>query len=482
MTSTPRHARTKIIATLGPASRHPDVIEALVRAGADGFRLNFSHINSPEEAEPVIATARRVAERVGVPIPLIADIQGPKLRVGAMPDEGVLLREGQRYILRCGAMEIGNEEAAPCKYEQLADDVSEGTAILLADGRLELVVDRVDGRDVVCTVRSGGRLYSRKGINVPHTRLSVDTLTEKDRADLKFIASTDIDIVAVSFVRRAEDIELARSILGQTRARVPVMAKLELPEVLDVLDEVMDASDGVMIARGDLAVEAPFESVPRLQKRILERARAKGKWSIVATQMLGSMVLNSRPSRAEVSDVVNAVLEGTDALMLSEESATGEHPVAAVDAMNRIALEAESMLLKPDAGGVEVDATSFSSGAAQAAVGAADRLGAKAIVALAGSGPTALAVSKWQPVAPVVALSAKDETLRRLNLLRGVRPVRLDGIQSFEDQLITADAYLIDRGWAEPGDVTVAVAAVPLGSAEQTNTIRFHHVRPVDGR
>ncbi|MCG8615077.1 MAG: pyruvate kinase, partial [Desulfobacterales bacterium] len=337
----------------------------------------------------------------------------------------------------------------------------------------------IDSLDVHCRVLNGGRLYSRKGINVPRTKLSVQTLTEKDIADLKYIADTDIDLVAISFVRSPEDIAQARGVIGKTRPRVPVIAKLELPEVLENLDAIFDVSDGVMIARGDLAVEVPFERVPHLQKQILGHARARGKWAIVATQMLGSMVLNPRPTRAEVSDVANAMLDGADAMMLSEETAAGSQPKEAVEAMARIADETEKMLTPPLPEEVEVDAKTFAAGAAQAAVGAADRLHAKAIITLAGSGTTALAVSKWQPKMPIIALSAKASTLRRLNVLRGVVPVRLEGIMTMEEQLQVSDKFLVESGWAQPGDVTVAVAAIPLGSSKDTNTLRFHHVRPI---
>ena len=466
---------TKIIATLGPASRHPEVIAEMIRAGADCFRINFSHANGPE-VMPLVKMVRQVAAEVGAHVPILADIQGPKLRIGKMPSEGALLREGQPFTLTGRNIDVGNDQLAQSQYEHLSRDVKTGTQIMLADGNLELVVEKVQGQDVHCQVVTGGRLYSNKGLNIPRTKLSVDTLTEKDHRDLQFIGQTDIDMVAISFVRSPRDIQLARTLLGE-RSRTPVMAKLEVPEVLDRLEEILDVSDGVMIARGDLAVEVPFEQVPHLQKQILQRATARGKWAIVATQMLGSMVMNKRPTRAEVSDVANAVLDGADATMLSEETAAGDHPLEAVQAMTRISHEAEQILTPGVQPFIEEDIQSFSMGAAHAAVSAAERLKAVAFVALAGSGHTALAVSKWRPRIPILALSAKAATLRRLNVLRGVLPVELKSHMSMEEQIQIADRCLLERGWAQPGQISVVVAAIPLGEHKETNTIRFHRVR-----
>ncbi|MCX5662233.1 MAG: pyruvate kinase [Planctomycetota bacterium] len=469
----PLECRTKIIATLGPASRHPEVISEMVRAGVDCFRINFSHSDGPA-AMPMVETVRAVCRQQGRFIPILADIQGPKLRVGKVPAEGLLLREGAPFTLT-GRAVPATDVIVQSQYEQLAQDVRAGTVILLADGTIELRVESVEGQDVLCRVTSGGRLYSNKGINIPHTKLSVETLTEKDRRDLRFIAGSGIDMVAISFVRTPDDIHLARQILGPN-SHVPVLAKLELPEVLNHLDAIFEVSDGVMVARGDLGVEVPFERVPPLQKQILARATERGKWAVVATQMLGSMVLNNRPTRAEVSDVANAVLDGADAMMMSEETATGDHPLEAVQAMVRIAREAEAMA-DPTRAIVQAAESTFRASAANAAVNAAKSLRAPAIIALAGSGLTALAVSKWRPGIPILALSAKEATLRRLNVLRGVMPVPLTGHLTMEEQIHAADAYLLKSGLAEVGQPVVIVGALPLGHHRETNTIRFHRVR-----
>jgi len=471
---------TKIIATIGPKTSSVDSIRALVRAGADCCRLNFSH-GDGDALGPWIDNVREAARLEGRYIAILADIQGPKLRIGAMPSAGVLLVEGNRFTLTRRPIEEGTEEIAQAVHTRLAEDVSPGARILLADGTIELQVEEVDKQagDVVCRVLTGARLFSNKGLNLPGRPVSVATLTEKDRRDLAYLGETDVDIVAISFVRSADDLHLARQLLGDSK-KIPVMAKLERPEAVSNLDEILDASDGIMVARGDLGVELPFEQVPVLQKRILRRATERGRWAVVATQMLASMVVARRPSRAEASDVLNAVLDGADAVMLSEETAVGENPVLAVKAMDALTRAAEEQArIEPSR--VEALGDSFASGAAGAAVSAAGRLGASAIVTLAGSGLTALHVSERLPGLPIVALSSKTATLRRLNLLRGVRPVAIPSLADVEDQLALADQFLIDSGWSKEGSVVVTVAAIPLGQGKDPNTIRFHRVRPVGG-
>jgi pyruvate kinase len=466
---------TKIIATLGPASSSIGTVRALIRAGADCFRINFSHGDASTMA-PIVETARKAAVEEGRAITVLADIQGPKLRIGKLPPHGVLLVEGAPFMITARDIE-GDERQVHSQYAHVARDLEPGARVLFADGAIELVVERIDGADVHCRVVAGGRLFSNKGLNLPGRPLSVQTLTEKDRRDLAYVAQADIDIVAISFVRSASDLLAARECIGRTK--LPVMAKLERPEALEQLDEILEASDGVMIARGDLGVEMPFERVPLLQKHILERAAQRGKWAVVATQMLGSMVVTRRPTRAEASDVVNAVLDGTDAVMLSEETAVGEHPVHAVSAMSALTRAGESY----DAAGAQrelaADIVSFASGAAGAAVAAAERLRARAFVTLAGSGLSALAVSKQRPRLPIVALGSWQPTLNRLNVLRGVTPVMIENRTDAEIQLLAADRFLVQAGWAKPGDPVVVIAAIPLGTGKETNTIRLHRVRDV---
>jgi pyruvate kinase len=465
---------TKIIATLGPASSSMEQIRQLIREGADCFRLNMSHGNG-EAMQPLVDRAREAARLEKKYLPLLADIQGPKLRIGQMPRDGVTLHDGGPFMLTSRNVP-GDATQVHSPYETLANDVEPGAMILIADGTIRVQVERIEGGDVHCRVLNGGRLYSNKGLNLPGRSISIPTLTEKDHADLAFAARAGIDLVAISFVRSPEDILLARKLLGPDSA--PVMAKLERPEALNALDAILEVSDGIMVARGDLGVELPFEDVPVLQKQILVRARALGKWAVVATQMLGSMVLSHRPTRAEASDVVNAVLDGADAVMLSEESATGVDPAAAVRAMAALARNAEEHERDMPRNRAADEQTSFSAGVAISAVLSAEHSKARAIVTLAGSGYTALHMSKRRPRVPIIALGSHEPTLRRLAVLHGVMPLGIQNRLDFETQLETADAFLVANKLANVGDVVVVAAAIPLGQRKEPNTIRFHRVRP----
>jgi len=463
---------TKIIATLGPASSSEDGIRALIRAGTDCFRLNFSHADGPA-MQPLIERIRKVSYDEGVHIAILADIQGPKLRIGKLADEGVLLVEGKQFTITTRDV-TGSDRMVHSPYEFLARDVKPGARLLLADGTIELNVTQVNETDVQSTIVRGGQLFSNKGLNLPGTHLSVETLTEKDRNDLAYIAGAEIDMVAISFVRRSEDIHKARDCLGS--ARIPVMAKLERPEALTNIEDILRAADGIMIARGDLGVEVEFERVPFIQKEILLRAAQRGKWAVVATEMLRSMVRANRPTRAEVTDVANAVLDGADAVMLSEETAVGQHPSLVVQAMLRITGEAGGYETSARTH-FEADMVSFSAGAAGAAVSAAERLKAKAIIVLAGSNLTALLLSKWRSRIPILAMSSGLPTLRRLNLLRGVTPLQIREKFDMDAQIAVADEYLLEQEYAIAGDTVVVVAALPLGEGKETNSIRFHRVR-----
>ncbi len=445
----------------------------MIRAGANCFRLNFSH-GDAESMAPLLATVREAARLEQQPIAVLADIQGPKLRVGQLPDAGVWLSDGQPFALVADEV-LGDESRVHASYGNLASDLEPGATVLLADGSIELVVERIDGRNVHCRVVSGGRLHSRKGLNLPGRSLSIATLTDKDLRDLAYVSTTDIDIVAVSFVRKADDLHRAREALKSPRR--PLIAKLERPEALENLEEILEASDGVMVARGDLGVELSFERVPIVQKQILRQAVAHGCPAVVATQMLGSMVYAKRPSRAEASDVVNAVLDGADAVMLSEETATGDHPVEAVQAMATLCISGEAYEREGHRPRVDENNQSFAAGAASAAVSAAAQVGARAIITLAGSRASALLVSKCRPPIPIIAMASSESTLRLLNLLRGTWPVAVPKDSDVETQLEEADRYLLSRGWARAGEVVVMVAAIPLGAGRETNTIRFHRVR-----
>ncbi|MEW6775577.1 MAG: pyruvate kinase [Bdellovibrionota bacterium] len=465
-------SKTKIIATLGPSCSSVESIRALLNAGADCLRINFSHGRGPD-LKPLLDAAREACRLEGVPAPILADVQGPKLRIGQLPREGVLLQDGGKFTITSQTV-AGSEEEVSTPHREILPALKPGAKIFLADGTIELQVEKNSAEEVQTRVVSGGRLYSRKGMNLPGTPLPfLETVTPRDREDLAFIAEHGFDMVAISFVRKPEDLEEARRLLRGKKT--PVMAKIERPEALGRIGEILEASDGIMLARGDLGVEVPLERVPILQKEILAEAASRGKWTIVATQMLSSMTTSPRPTRAEVSDVANAILDGADVLMLSDETATGSYPVQAVETMMKIALEVERSApisiarARPENSG-------YSGGAAGAAVLAAERLGAKAIVTLAGSGLSALLVSKQRPMLPVLSLSAHEGTLRRLNVLWGITPVKIESRADVEDQIRTADKLLLQENWARMGDTVVVVAALPLGQGRETNTIRFHHV------
>ena len=467
---------TTIIATIGPASASIESIRAVIAAGANCCRINFSHCDG-EAMAPTLHSIREAASLERQPVAVLADIQGPKLRVGQLPTDGVTLVEGQPFSLFSREVQ-GDARGVHTSYPYLAKDLEPGATILLADGAIELAVEHIESGDVHCRVVSGGKLFSRKGLNLPGRRLSIETLTEKDKRDLEYISTTDIDLVAVSFVRKAADLQSARAALGSGVR--PLVAKLERPEALDNLDEILAASDGVMVARGDLGVELSFDRVPIVQKMILKRAMIHGRSAVVATQMLGSMVHARRPSRAEASDVVNAILDGADAVMLSEETATGSDPANAVQAMATLCRAGEAYEREGHRPVVDQSNQSFAAGSASAAVSAAAQVGAKAIVTLAGSSASALLVSKCRPPVPIVAMASSDASLRLMNLLRGTWPVLVPKDSDVETQLGFADRYLLEHGWAKGGDVIVMVAAIPLGEGRETNTIRFHRVRPAD--
>jgi len=469
---------TTIVATIGPASSDVETLRHMIRASANCCRLNFSH-GDGETLGKILERIRQAERLERQPVAVLADIQGPKLRVGRLPKEGVMLREGEPFRLLADDV-VGDQHQVHVGYPYLAQDLEPGATVLLADGSIELRVESIQEQAVNCKVVNGGRLYSRKGLNLPGRKLTIDTLTDKDLEDLAYIAGADIDLVAVSFVRRAADLERAREALGE--GAQPLIAKLERPEALENLAEIMEASDGVMVARGDLGVELSFERVPILQKQILESAAMHGRSAVVATQMLGSMVHRSRPSRAEASDVVNAILDGADALMLSEETATGDHPVQAVHAMAALCEAGEAHERRRHRPEVDSGDQSFAAGAASAAVRAAEQVHAKAIVTLAGSRTSALLVSKCRPLIPIVALASRPNTLRLLNFLRGTWPVVTRAHSDVEAQLAHADHYLLEQGWVEVGDVIVMVAAIPLGAGRETNTIRFHRVRAAEPR
>jgi pyruvate kinase len=440
--------KAKIIATVGPASSAPEVIRGLIAAGVDVVRLNFSH-GDHEIHGTAFRTVRAEADRAGVPVAVLADLSGPKIRVGRMEGGVVRLEPGFEVIVTSDDI-VGSSNRISSNYEALADDVRPGDPILLDDGLLRLEVREVRGREVHCEVVVGGRLKDRKGMNLPGTPLSTPALTEKDRLDIDFSLELGVDYFALSFVRSPEDVIEAKRLAGE----VPVIAKIEKPEAVVEREAIADEADGLMVARGDLGVEAGFEKVPLMQKQLISDAAARGKPVIVATQMLESMISSPVPTRAEVSDVANAVLDGADALMLSGETAVGEYPVAAVREMAKVVEEVEASelyRLRPEP--LRVDEYSFSNAIARAAVAATRDLALKAVAVYTESGHSASLVSAYRPDASILALSQSDGVLRRLSLRWGVLPTRVDRwVTQIGDAIDGVERSLIDGGIAMPGD------------------------------
>ncbi|MBU2498119.1 MAG: pyruvate kinase, partial [Proteobacteria bacterium] len=410
---------TKIVCTIGPASDSPDIIAALIQAGMSVARLNFSHGTRHEHGEK-IRMIRKVSEDLKRPIAILQDLAGPKIRVGKIPEPGIRLEPGETFVLTSQEV-IGTKQGVTVSYPNLPREVKTGDTILLADGFMEVFVKEVTGSEIACQVVTGGTLTSHKGVNLPVGTIQAPALTEKDRADLLFGLENGVDYVALSFVRRAEDLREVKAHILERKMDTPVIAKIEKHEAILNIDEIMAVSDGIMVARGDLGVEIPLEKVPYLQKELIRKANTIGKPVITATQMLRSMVDSPRPTRAEAADVANAVLDGTDAVMLSEETAIGSYPVEAVRFMARIIESTEenfphSRYLKL------VPQKEISESVAHASCVLADHLDAAAIIATTQSGLTARHISRFRPARPILALSPHRTTVRKLTLSWGCIP------------------------------------------------------------
>jgi pyruvate kinase len=469
------HRRTKIVCTLGPATRSEAGIRSLLEAGADVLRLNFSHGDRGEHRD-TIRMIRSVSAAVGREVAILQDLRGPKIRLGELPGGERMLNAGERVEL-ASEPEVPNG-ALGVSYPYLLDDVTEGERILLADGLVELEVRSRLADRLVCEVVVAGPVSSHKGVNLPGTTLRVAAFTDKDRADLEIGLAEGVDIVALSFVRHEDDLAPVRAMIAEHRPPPLVVAKIEKPQAVDRLCQILAAVDGVMVARGDLGVEMPTEEVPLIQKRIIREARRAAKPVITATQMLRSMVDNPRPTRAEATDVANAILDGTDAVMLSEETAVGRWPVEAVSMLDRIARRVETELdpaapmRESPAESLPVDAAAIS----RAACLLAHDLGAVAIVATTTSGSTARMVSRLRPRAPILALTPSLEVERQLALSWGVVPQRIAGFDDIESAFAGARRRCVESGLAAPGDRIVATAGLPLHAAGTTNVIRVLNI------
>jgi pyruvate kinase len=468
----PRRRRAKIVATLGPATASDERLEVLLRAGVDVVRLNFSHGTRAEHGER-IERVRAIAERLERPVAVLQDLQGPKIRTGLLEGGGPVLLETGAEVTICTEDIRGTARRLSTTYEALPSDVKPGDTLLLDDGKIRLSV-LSSGRDELrARVEHGGRLGEHKGINLPGVAVSAPALTDKDRADLEFGLSRQVDYVALSFIRTAAEVKEARKLVESRGGRVPLIVKLEKPQAIENLDEILEVCDGVMVARGDLGVELPTEQVPMIQKRVIRRANRIGKPVITATQMLESMVSNPTPTRAEATDVANAVWDGTDAVMLSAESAVGQYPIEAVEVMDRIVVEAEKQLPRLD---LHPGRVSHAHAISHAARSLAEDLQVKAIVCFTRTGRTANLLSEDRPRVPILAFTPDEAVYRRLSLRWGVTPLLCSLPASTDALIASGEKKLLECGLIAEGDNVIIVGAIPLRQGVHTNFLKLHHV------
>lgn len=469
--------RTKIVCTIGPASSSEEMLTALMKAGMNVTRLNFSHGKHEDHAE-FISRIRRLAEEVGEPITVLQDLQGPKIRAGELPEEGVELKAGEQVVFTTGEASI--PERLPVTYDRLHEDVKAGERILMDDGLLSAKVVSVEGQDVTCEIVDGGVLKSHKGINLPETKVSISSITEKDKEDLKFGLSQHVDWIALSFVRSAEAVRELRALIGTYKEElgleeeypVRIIAKIEKREAVDHIDEILEEVDGIMVARGDLGIELPAEEVPMIQKDLILKCLKAAKPVVVATQMLDSMIRNPRPTRAEVSDVANAVIDHTDAVMLSGETATGEHPLEAVETMSKVVTEAEESPYDNVPAGTIQNDISTSEGVSEVASLLASEIDAKLILVATMSGTTARAISRFRPELPIFAATVDKRVKHQLNLSWGVQPFILPRCASIDELMEKATLYLQEHGHAKAGDKIIVVAGDPVGQPGNVNLVQ----------
>ena len=465
--------RTKIVATIGPASSSPEVIRQMLLAGMNVARLNFSH-GSYEDHGRMIQLLRDISTELNLPLTLLQDLQGPKIRVGKVSDPGMVLTAGDRITLVPLADYRGEPHTVGIDYPYVAEEAQVGTQVLLDDGLLELRVSKVSGNTVECEVITGGLLKSHKGVNLPSLNLRLPSMTEKDKQDLDFGISQGVDIISLSFVRKAEDVRLLKQLIAEKGADIPVLAKIEKPQAVANLEEIVNECDAIMVARGDLGVEMRPEKVPLIQKQIIKLCNQKGIPVITATQMLDSMIHNPRPTRAEASDVANAIIDGTDAVMLSGESAVGDYPVQAVRMLANIAIDIEPEIKF-------VNYTTPSQDKTHALAEALNRideiLNLQCIVAFTETGYSAKVAAAERPRAPIVALTPNIDTYHHLNLVWGVRPVFFEYEQSSLEALIEKmEKRLLELNFVSIGDTILILGGVPLRKARTTSFLDIHTI------
>jgi pyruvate kinase len=467
--------KTKIVCTIGPSCNTQEGIVNLLLHGMNVARINFSH-GSHEVHARSIKFIRKAAREYNYSIPVLMDLQGPKIRVGQMKDGGQELEEGSTITITGEDIE-GTPEIIPIDYKNLTDEAEVGNQILLDDGLLEFeVTKKLEGK-LEAKVIVGGLLKSRKGVNLPNIKISIPSLTEKDRADLEFGLSQDVDFVALSFVRSPDDVIELKKLIAESGNNAAVISKIEKPEAVDRIDEIIEVSDGIMVARGDLGIEIPTEEVPFVQKMIIEKCRSHGKPVITATQMLDSMINNPRPTRAESSDVANAVLDGTDAVMLSGETAAGKYPMEAVNVMNRICRKIEErrggLYNSLDYSIPDDSDKQIIESLAHSVINMADNVSAKVISTITHSGSTARRIAKFRPKVPIFAFTETQKIRRQLNLIWGVHSVRLDTLFDTDKSVMIMEDYLQDNGMVKVGDRIIVLTGMPMAKRGHTNMVKI---------
>lgn len=468
--------KTKILATVGPACNDEETLTELVMSGVDVFRLNFSHGDHEGHAR-VIRLIRKINEENKLNIGILQDLQGPKIRVGEMENNGVLIKAGDKITITNDPV-VGSSSLVSTVYQNLPQDVVQGDRILIDDGNLELIVLDTDGKKVNCTVIHGGILKSRKGINLPNTKVSAPSLTEKDLKDLEFGLANEVDWIALSFVRSAEDIVDLRERIQKQGKNCKIVAKIEKPEALENIDAIIEATDALMVARGDLGVEVPMEMVPLWQKRMVEKCKMACKPVIIATQMMESMIVNPRPTRAETNDVANAVLDGADAVMLSAETASGKFPVGAVKAMNSVIdfIEQNAEIYHNLYKIPEDDKNYLSNNLLLMASRLSRNVKAKAIVGITASGFTAFRVSSHRPLANIFVFTLNRSLITQLSLVWGVRAYHYDKSTSTDDTFTDIQNKLKEERFVVEGDIVINTASMPLKAKGKTNMLKIHIV------
>lgn len=463
------------MATIGPSSSDKETLSELIDAGMNVARLNFSHGTHESHGE-MIDTIRELSDKKHISITVLQDLCGPKIRLGILPDSGIVLKTGETCVM--AAEEFAENGVIPVQYPYLADDLKIGDRVLLADGSMELKVEEINDKNVVCRILHGGTAYTKKGVNMPDTSLSIVAFTDKDKEDLLFGLEKGVDAVALSFVRSAADLVKIRSILAKHPSPPLLIAKIEKPQAVDNIDEILTMVDGIMVARGDLGVEMPLYEVPVIQKLLIKKASAQGKITITATQMLKSMVENFRPTRAECADVANAMFDGTYAVMLSEETASGQFPVEAVRVMDSLALATESHIsYELNMSNTDyTDDKSISWAVGRSASWLAKDLNAKAIIAYTESGFTVSNVAQFRPSCPVLGLTPNLTTYRRLSLYWGVTAGKSIGFSDLDDLFTYAAEHAVSHGLAKKGDRIIITAGTPLGVRGSTNIVKVFEI------